>query len=89
MPREPRVRTTTAAVQRMLDVSGKTGTYVSNELDRDRNFISTAKATKRDVKLSTFCAIARACGFKVVAIRDSYGIDDAIDLTDIRPNNMQ
>lgn len=84
-----KIRTTTAAIQRLTEMSGHNNAYISRSMGYGDKYITDTKREKRDVKLSTFCAIARACGFKVVAIRDSYGIDDAIDLTDIRPNNMQ
>lgn len=84
-----KIRAATAAIQRLLDATKLNDTQVSREMGMNPKYIKDIKQNKSDVRLSTFCAIARACGFKVVAIRDSYGETDTIDLTDIRPNNMQ
>lgn len=61
--------------------SGTSQGKLSVAIGRSKNFVSTMLQTQKDTNVSTFCAMAQAMGYEVIACKGDTEIklDQAID----------
>ena len=57
----------------MLHMSGKSAAAVARDMGQSDSYIRTLLAKNKDVNASTLARIARACGYRIEAVRDSDG----------------
>lgn len=57
----------------MLRVSGKNAAEVARDMGQSDSYIRSIMAKNKDVNASTLARIARACGYRIEAVRDSDG----------------
>lgn len=57
----------------MADRSGKTRDELSRDMGRSPSYVRTLLARGSDLSTSTLTALAKACGYRIEAVRDSDG----------------